>query len=127
MVALLGGLSPTERRRGLLVREGGHAGAEVVGAPARGDGLRLQLHLGLETLPCRLVEQALRTAERARRAYMVDLRKPRSDLQEARVANASMIMTYDRNRVVRRAGRISTECQSALEQAMRLHLALDPV
>jgi len=33
------------------------------------------------------------TAERAHRAYMVDLRKPRSDLAEARVANASMIMT----------------------------------
>ena len=35
------------------------------------------------------------TVERARRAYMVDLRTPRSDLKEARVANASMIMTYD--------------------------------
>lgn len=33
------------------------------------------------------------SAERARRAYMVDLRKPRSDLQDSRVANASMIMT----------------------------------
>jgi mRNA interferase MazF len=33
------------------------------------------------------------TAERARRAYIVDLRKPRSNLTEPRVANASMIMT----------------------------------
>src|SRR5678815_5185645 len=33
------------------------------------------------------------TAERARRAYMVDLRTPNSDLREERVANASMIMT----------------------------------
>src|SRR5258706_3051951 len=49
------------------------------------------------------------TAERARRAYMVDLRKPRSDLEEARVANGSMIMTYDRRRVVKRAGRISAD------------------
>ena len=40
------------------------------------------------------------TAERAARAYMVDLRKPRSTLTEARVANTSMIMTYDRGRVV---------------------------
>ena len=44
------------------------------------------------------------TAERAARAYMVDLRKPRSTLTEARVANTSMIMTYDRRRVARRAG-----------------------
>ena len=65
------------------------------------------------------------TAERARRAYMVDLRKPRSDLREARVANASMIMTYDRDRVVKRAGRISPEAQMALDRALRIHLALE--
>src|SRR5437870_12825928 len=47
------------------------------------------------------------TAERADRAYMVDLRRPRSDLRAARVANASMVMTYDRVRVVKRAGRVS--------------------
>jgi mRNA interferase MazF len=67
------------------------------------------------------------TAERARRAYMVDLRKPQSDLRQERVANASMIMTYDRDRVVKRAGRISGEAQAALDHALRVHLALEPV
>jgi len=65
------------------------------------------------------------TAERARRTYMVDLRKPRSDLSEARVANASMVMTYDRDRVVKRAGRISSEARDALDRALRIHLALE--
>src|SRR5438132_8474143 len=46
------------------------------------------------------------TAERAARAYMVDLRRPRSSLDEARVANASMVMTYDKARVVARAGKL---------------------
>ena len=46
------------------------------------------------------------TAERADCAYMVDLRSPRSTSAEDRVANASMVMTYDRRRVVARAGRI---------------------
>jgi mRNA interferase MazF len=64
------------------------------------------------------------TAERAARAYMVDLRAPRSTLVAARVANASMVMTYDRDRVVRRAGRISTEAQSAVDRAMEIHLGL---
>ena len=64
------------------------------------------------------------SAERARRAYMVDLRKPRSDLQESRVANASMIMTYDRRRVFKRAGRITKETQDVLDEALRIHLAL---
>src|SRR5216110_1695168 len=59
---------PAKRRRRLLVREGGDAGAEVVGPAARRDGLRLQLHLRLETLPRRLMEQALRAAERAGRS-----------------------------------------------------------
>jgi mRNA interferase MazF len=65
------------------------------------------------------------TAERASRAYMVDLRKPRSDLRQARVANASMVMTYDRDRVVKRAGRISAEARAALDRALRIHLALE--
>jgi mRNA interferase MazF len=65
------------------------------------------------------------TPERARRAYMVDLRKPRSDLREARVANASMVMTYDRDRVVKRAGSISEEARGALDRALRIHLALE--
>jgi mRNA interferase MazF len=64
------------------------------------------------------------TAERGSRAYMVDLRRPRSDLRVARVANASMVMTYDRRRVVKRAGRISAEAQQALDQALSLHLGL---
>jgi len=64
------------------------------------------------------------SAERARRAYMVDLRKPRSDLQESRVANASMIMTYDRRRVFKRAGRITKETQDVLDEALRIHLGL---
>jgi mRNA interferase MazF len=62
--------------------------------------------------------------ERARRAYMVDLRKPRSDLQTSRVANASMIMTYDRRRVIKRAGRIARETQDVLDEALRIHLGL---
>ncbi len=64
------------------------------------------------------------TTERARRAYMVDLRKPRSNLEEARVANGSRIMTYDRRRVVKRAGRISADTQRALDEAISLHLRL---
>jgi mRNA interferase MazF len=64
------------------------------------------------------------TAERAQRAYMVDLRKPGSNLQEARVANVSMLMTYDRRRVASRAGRISPEAERALDQALALHLGL---
>ena len=67
------------------------------------------------------------SAERTRRAYMVDLRKPRSDLQESRVANASMIMTYDRRRVVKRAGRITRETQDVLDEALRVHLGLAAV
>lgn len=64
------------------------------------------------------------TAERAARSYMVDLRRPRSNLEKARVANASMIMTYDRQRVVRRAGRITPDTQRMLDDALRLHLGL---
>jgi mRNA-degrading endonuclease toxin of MazEF toxin-antitoxin module len=67
------------------------------------------------------------TAVRASRRYMVDLRRPRSTLDDARVANASMIMTYDRRRVVRRAGRISSEAQHRLDDALALHLGLVPV
>ena len=67
------------------------------------------------------------TNERAARAYMVDLRKPRSNLAEARVANASMVMTYDRNRVVRRAGRIAPDAQRVLDRALAMHLGLVPV
>src|SRR6185503_16554448 len=58
------------------------------------------------------------TAERARREYVVDLRKPHSTLDQQRVANASMVMTYDRGRVVRRAGRVSAEAQRELDRAL---------
>lgn len=64
------------------------------------------------------------TPERAARAYMVDLRRPRSTLDDARVANASMIMTYDRRRVVRRAGHVSSEALRALDRALHVHLGL---
>jgi mRNA interferase MazF len=64
------------------------------------------------------------TAERSKRAYMVDLRKPRSTLRDAGVANASMPMTYDRTRVVSRAGRISREAEQALDGALAVHLGL---
>lgn len=64
------------------------------------------------------------TAARAARAYMVDLRKPRSTLTDARVANASMVMTYDRGRVVTRAGRVSAPTQAALDRALGIHLGL---
>ncbi len=62
--------------------------------------------------------------ERAARAYMVDLRKPRSNLDKPRVANASMVMTYDRHRVVKRAGRINADTQKAIDEALRTHLDL---
>jgi mRNA interferase MazF len=64
------------------------------------------------------------TAERARREYMVDLRRPRSNIEEQRVANASMIMTYDRRRAVSKAGRISADTQRALDAALAMHLGL---
>jgi mRNA interferase MazF len=67
------------------------------------------------------------TEERAARGYMVDLRAPCSTLAAARIANASMVMTYDRDRVVRRAGRISAETQRAVDQAMGIHLGLIPL
>jgi mRNA interferase MazF len=74
-----------------------------------------------------LVPTQTYTAERAARTYMVDLRAPRSTLGTARIANASMVMTYDRNRVIRRAGRISAEAQRALDQALGIHLGLVPM
>jgi mRNA interferase MazF len=64
------------------------------------------------------------TAERAARAYMVDLRRPRSNLDKARVANASMVMTYDRSRVISKVGRVSNDTQKAINRALEVHLAL---
>jgi mRNA interferase MazF len=65
------------------------------------------------------------TEERAKRAYMVDLRAPRSDLTEPRVANASMVMTYDRSRITSLAGRITNEALARVDAALRVHLDLD--
>jgi mRNA interferase MazF len=64
------------------------------------------------------------TAERAARAFIVDLRKPRSSLAEPRVANASMVMTCDRSRVRRRAGRVGADAARRLDAALALHLGL---
>lgn len=64
------------------------------------------------------------SAERAARAYMADLRAPRSSLKAQRVANASMVMTYDRARVVSRAGRLTAETLRGLDEALAIHLAL---
>ncbi len=66
------------------------------------------------------------TADRAGRAYMVDLRSPRSTLRDARVANASMVVTYDRSRIVSKVGRVSQLAKKALDDALALHLGLAP-
>jgi len=67
------------------------------------------------------------TLRRARRAYMVDLRKPRSTLDDPRVANASMIMTYDRARIVSREGRLHGDALAALDRALSVHLGLTAI
>jgi mRNA interferase MazF len=64
------------------------------------------------------------TRERERKPYMVDLRRPRSTLAEARVANASVIMTYERARIRDRAGRVHRDVMNRLDRALALHLAL---
>jgi len=64
------------------------------------------------------------TAERAGRAYVADLRRPRSNLVEDRVANASMVMTYDRARVSARAGRVAAGALADIDRALAIHLAL---
>ena len=64
------------------------------------------------------------TADRARRSYVVDLRRPRSNLDDARVANASMVMTYDRSRVAAKVGRVTADTQQAIDRALALHLGL---
>jgi len=56
---------------------------------------------------------------------MGDLRKPRSNLDDARVANASMVMTYDRSRIAARAGRVTKDAMRAVDRALALHLALE--
>ena len=67
------------------------------------------------------------TQERASRLYMVDLRMPRSEMTAERVANASMVMTYDRRRIVAAQGRVSDQALNELDEALALHLALRPL
>ncbi|MBI2893361.1 MAG: type II toxin-antitoxin system PemK/MazF family toxin [Deltaproteobacteria bacterium] len=64
------------------------------------------------------------SATRAERPFLIDLRRPRSTLKAARVANASCIMTYDRMRVVSRAGRVGAEALRAIDRALAIHLAI---
>jgi len=64
------------------------------------------------------------SGDRAKRAFLVDLGGDRSTLRERRLANASMITTYDRNRVIGRAGRVSKEALELIDAALKLHLAL---
>lgn len=64
------------------------------------------------------------SAERAQRGFMTDLRRPRSNLVESRVANASMVMTYDRARVTARAGRVTAATLADIDRALAVHLAL---
>jgi mRNA-degrading endonuclease toxin of MazEF toxin-antitoxin module len=61
---------------------------------------------------------------RAKRAFLVDLGGERSNLRDRRLANASMIMTYDRNRIIGRAGRVTREAIGLIDAALKLHLAL---
>jgi len=65
------------------------------------------------------------TAERKGRRYMVDLRAPRSTLKDDRVANASMVTTWDRSRVLKREGSLRGDALRDLDAALRLHLGLD--
>jgi len=64
------------------------------------------------------------TKERAGRAYVVDLRRPRSSIRAARVANCSMVMTYDRSRIVRVEGAASAATIAEVDRALRVHLGL---
>jgi mRNA interferase MazF len=64
------------------------------------------------------------SAARAGRAYMTDLRRPRSTLVEDRVANASMVMTYDRMRVATRAGKVTSQTLEDIDRGLAVHLAL---
>jgi mRNA interferase MazF len=67
------------------------------------------------------------TEERVSRLYMVDLRAPRTEMTTDRVANASMIMTYDRRRIVKSQGCLSENALSELDEALAMHLGLSPI
>src|SRR2546430_4318348 len=60
--------SPPLEGRLLLVRERRHAALEILGAAARRDRPDLELHLRLEALPRRVVEEPLRAPECERRS-----------------------------------------------------------
>ena len=64
------------------------------------------------------------SAERVQREYMTDLRRPNSTLTSDRVANASMVMTYDRARIASRAGRVTRQALEDIDRALAVHLAL---
>ena len=72
-----------------------------------------------------IVPTQAHTKERAGRAYMVDLRRPRSPLREARVANCSMLMTYDRSRLVGVEGAASAATLAEIDRALLMHLGLE--
>ncbi len=65
------------------------------------------------------------TPERNGRAFMVDLRTPHSNLKAARIANASMVTTWDRARLVKREGQVTKATLARIDEALRLHLGLD--
>jgi hypothetical protein len=50
----------------------------------------------------------------------------RTDDLEIRPGDASMPMTYDQERLVSRAGRISRDAVRALDVALAIHLGLAP-
>jgi len=52
------------------------------------------------------------------------LRRPRSSIRAARVANCSMVMTYDRSRIVRVEGAASAAAIADVDRALRVHLGL---
>jgi hypothetical protein len=59
---------------------------------------------------------------------MVDLRRPRSPLRDARVANCSMIMTYGRGRgrILRVEGAVAAATAAEIDHALLVHLGLTP-
>lgn len=65
------------------------------------------------------------TAGRNGRAYMVDLRSPKSNLKADRIANASMVTTWDRSRFLKREGHVTKATLARIEAALKLHLGLD--
>lgn len=64
------------------------------------------------------------SAARAARPFLVDLRRPRSTMAKERVANASLVTTYDKGRVRSRAGRVSADAMRQIDRALAVHLAL---